>query len=413
MSKWISFVKQYSKDNNINYSAALKDPKCSQSYKMKVGSGNACYKGICRRRNQVEPNIIQTNQVAPAPLGPFLPILENDNRIIRENENRLNELNNRTLEVQRLIFEAQQLRQQREQQRQQIEQQIQWQILQQRLEQEQQELRQQSNQRLQRRLQQRQQQREEAEQLEIRPPENTEGRGLKGSDPNKEKEILKYSNPDIVWDNGIKYLKKNIVIALSTKKTKKYMVQRPDGKWIHFGAMGSQDFTLHKDNKRRLAYLKRTENIKGDWKKDKYSANNLARNILWEAYKVGSGGRSSSNVLPEGQFNRIMPEPQPQPQPQPARLIRLAELNRESDYLVTEIGRLKDQLEEDLEDIEDETERNEITQKYNEQISQLRRQKNALLREYVRIRAMSNSNYDNEVLFNRIQEGANNLLANR
>jgi len=38
-SAWITHVKNYASKNNINYSAALKDPKCSQSYKMKVGSG--------------------------------------------------------------------------------------------------------------------------------------------------------------------------------------------------------------------------------------------------------------------------------------------------------------------------------------------------------------------------------------
>ena len=108
------------------------------------------------------------------------------------------------------------------------------------------------------------------------------GGALKGLDKNKETNILNYSDPDRVWNNAVKYLKKDIVIALSTKKNKKYMVRRPDGKFIHFGEMGFQDFTLHKDNKRRLAYLKRTENIKGDWKSDKFSANNLARNILWK-----------------------------------------------------------------------------------------------------------------------------------
>jgi hypothetical protein len=108
------------------------------------------------------------------------------------------------------------------------------------------------------------------------------GGALKGLDPNKKTEILKYSNPDKALDNAIKYLKRNIVMGLSTKKTKKYMVQRPDGKWVHFGQMSYEDFTKHKDNKRRLAYLKRTENMKGNWKDDKFSANNLARNILWK-----------------------------------------------------------------------------------------------------------------------------------
>ena len=108
-----------------------------------------------------------------------------------------------------------------------------------------------------------------------------EGGALKGLDPNKKTDILKYSDPKKAISNAIKYLKNNIVFGLSTKKTKKYMVQNPDGKWIHFGEMGYEDFTKHQDDKRRQNYLKRTANMKGNWKDDKYSANNLARNILW------------------------------------------------------------------------------------------------------------------------------------
>jgi hypothetical protein len=108
-----------------------------------------------------------------------------------------------------------------------------------------------------------------------------EGGALKGLDPNKKTDILKFSDPKKAIKNAIQYLKDNIVFGLSTKKTKKYMVQRPDGKWIHFGEMGYEDFTKHQDDKRRQNYLKRTANMKGNWKDDKYSANNLARNILW------------------------------------------------------------------------------------------------------------------------------------
>jgi hypothetical protein len=45
--------------------------------------------------------------------------------------------------------------------------------------------------------------------------------------------------------------------------------------------MGYEDFTKHKDDKRRENYLKRTTNIPGNWKDNKYSPNNLSRNILW------------------------------------------------------------------------------------------------------------------------------------
>jgi hypothetical protein len=98
---------------------------------------------------------------------------------------------------------------------------------------------------------------------------------------NKEIEILKWSNPLQVRKMADKYLGKDIQVYLSSKKDKKYMVQNPEGKWIHFGQMEFQDFTKHKDLKRRKSYLSRTANMRGEWKDNPYSANNLSRNILW------------------------------------------------------------------------------------------------------------------------------------
>jgi hypothetical protein len=62
---------------------------------------------------------------------------------------------------------------------------------------------------------------------------------------------------------------------------------------IYFGATLYRDFLIYtilmkkgqftEDyiNKRRYSYLTRSAGIKGDWIYDKYSKNNLARNILW------------------------------------------------------------------------------------------------------------------------------------
>jgi hypothetical protein len=50
---------------------------------------------------------------------------------------------------------------------------------------------------------------------------------------------------------------------------------------VHFGQMGYEDFTKHKNKTRRKNYLTRSRNIKGDWKKNRYSANNLAIHLLW------------------------------------------------------------------------------------------------------------------------------------
>jgi hypothetical protein len=77
------------------------------------------------------------------------------------------------------------------------------------------------------------------------------------------------------------YLGSDVKIRPSTRKDKKFMVENPKGKMVHFGAKGYDDFTKHKDDTRRQNYLSRATKIKGDWKKDKYSPNNLAINILW------------------------------------------------------------------------------------------------------------------------------------
>jgi hypothetical protein len=93
--------------------------------------------------------------------------------------------------------------------------------------------------------------------------------------------ISKYSNPPQVYRLASKYLGKKAKIGLSTKKNKKYMVTRPDGKIVHFGQMGYEDFTKHKNKTRRKNYLTRSRKIRGNWKSDKYSANNLAIHLLW------------------------------------------------------------------------------------------------------------------------------------
>jgi len=95
-------------------------------------------------------------------------------------------------------------------------------------------------------------------------------------------EIWKFSNPSTVQVKADKYLKTNNPIYKSTRKDKKYMIyDRKNDKWVHFGAMGYEDFTKHRDVKRRNNYRKRATNISGDWRKNKYSPNNLAIHLLW------------------------------------------------------------------------------------------------------------------------------------
>jgi hypothetical protein len=96
--------------------------------------------------------------------------------------------------------------------------------------------------------------------------------------------LLKYSNPLKAQENAIKYLGKDALLYISTRKDKKYMILNPNtGKMVHFGQLSPpyQDFLKHQNEQRRQHYLKRSNLIKGNWRDNKYSPNNLSRNILW------------------------------------------------------------------------------------------------------------------------------------
>jgi len=91
-----------------------------------------------------------------------------------------------------------------------------------------------------------------------------------------------YSNPRIAQQKTYKYLDKNSKLFPSGNKHKKYRIYDPKNeKWINFGQIRYQDYTKHRDKTRRKNYLTRSKGIKGNWKNNKYSPNNLSRNILW------------------------------------------------------------------------------------------------------------------------------------
>ena len=92
--------------------------------------------------------------------------------------------------------------------------------------------------------------------------------------------INEISNPAKVRANFRKYKgNDDAKLELSEKKDKKYKVI-VDGKTVHFGST-MPDFTQHGSKTRQKSYLARAKGIKGDWKSNKYSANNLSMWILW------------------------------------------------------------------------------------------------------------------------------------
>lgn len=93
--------------------------------------------------------------------------------------------------------------------------------------------------------------------------------------------IWKVSNPETAQKKLTEYLGKGAILYLSNRKNKKFFVLDPEGRKVHFGDINHEDFLKHGLLKRRISYLNRATNIRGDWKRNKYSPNNLAINILW------------------------------------------------------------------------------------------------------------------------------------
>lgn len=97
---------------------------------------------------------------------------------------------------------------------------------------------------------------------------------------NKIEELFKWSNPKQAQKMAYKYLGKDADLYVSTRKNKKYMVETPDGKMIHFGTLDPpmEDYTKHKDKERRDRFRKRN----AKWsQQDKWTAGWLSYYILW------------------------------------------------------------------------------------------------------------------------------------
>lgn len=70
-------------------------------------------------------------------------------------------------------------------------------------------------------------------------------------------EISKFSDPARVQQLAHQYLGNGVKVYLSSRKDKKYMVFNPSGAKVHFGQMGFQDFTKHRNNQKRDLFRKR------------------------------------------------------------------------------------------------------------------------------------------------------------
>ena len=75
----------------------------------------------------------------------------------------------------------------------------------------------------------------------------------------KYEELIKYSDPEYVYEKFNRWgLNNRADLYLSTRKDKKYMVIMKDtNKKIHFGQMGYEDYSKHKDELRMMKFQNR------------------------------------------------------------------------------------------------------------------------------------------------------------
>ena len=96
-------------------------------------------------------------------------------------------------------------------------------------------------------------------------------------------------------------MKKKYILERSNRKDKKLMIR--NGKTIHFGAKGYQDFTTSKDTKKKKNYIKRHK-VNEDFTNLK-SAGAWAKNILWEKKTISASIRSMENRFNINIINKI------------------------------------------------------------------------------------------------------------
>ena len=91
-------------------------------------------------------------------------------------------------------------------------------------------------------------------------------------------DLIQISDPFIVYNKFKQIYPCESELRLSSRKDKKYMILNPkNGKWFHFGST-IQDYTKHKDTKRRDNFLRRNHK----WKDaDTYTPAYASYTLLW------------------------------------------------------------------------------------------------------------------------------------
>ena len=87
-----------------------------------------------------------------------------------------------------------------------------------------------------------------------------------------------------------------IVISPSSKPDKKFEARIDGKKYIHFGAKGYEDFTIHKDPMRNNRYLDRHSKNE-DWY-NPLTAAFYATNLLWNKETLAKSIADTNRIFP-------------------------------------------------------------------------------------------------------------------
>ncbi len=95
----------------------------------------------------------------------------------------------------------------------------------------------------------------------------------------KFEELKDFSDPVKVYNKAKEMYGDDIDFDVSNRKNKKYKILNPEtNNWVHFGQMNYEDYTKHKDKKRRDNFKRRNHK----WANaDRYSPAYLSYHLLW------------------------------------------------------------------------------------------------------------------------------------
>ena len=84
-----------------------------------------------------------------------------------------------------------------------------------------------------------------------------------------------------------------IIISKSKNKNKKYSAVIDGKKTIHFGAVGYEDYSVHKDPERKQRYIDRHKS-REDWS-DPTTAGFMSKNLLWNKPTLTESIKDTNN----------------------------------------------------------------------------------------------------------------------